>query len=82
MRVDRRSWLKFAGLVGFDQVASAAPNNFGADSLVATKAVALAETGSGKVHGFVRRGVFTFRGIPYGASTAASADSCRRRWRR
>jgi para-nitrobenzyl esterase len=42
------------------------------DSVIAGSRVALAETASGKVRGFVRRGVFTFRGIPYGAPTGGA----------
>lgn len=35
-----------------------------------SKALAVAETVSGKVRGFFRHGIFTFRGIPHGASSA------------
>ena len=41
------------------------------DSVIASSAVAVTETSSGRVRGFVRRGVCTFRGIPYGAATGA-----------
>jgi len=72
MFLDRRSWLKSAGLLAFDQASSAAPKPPDRDSLFASKGLAVAETASGKVRGFVRRDIFTFRGIPYGASTAGA----------
>jgi para-nitrobenzyl esterase len=68
--LDRRSLLRTAGLLAFDQAAPAAPQPAARETLVASKALAVAETGSGKVRGFIRLGIFTFRGIPYGASTA------------
>jgi para-nitrobenzyl esterase len=40
------------------------------DSVAASKSLATAQTGAGKVRGFVHRGISTFRGIPYAASTA------------
>jgi para-nitrobenzyl esterase len=70
MFIDRRSWLKTAGVLAFEQAAPAAAQPAARDSVVASKAVAVAETGAGKVRGFIRRGISTFRGIPYGASTA------------
>jgi para-nitrobenzyl esterase len=70
MFIDRRSWLKSAGLLALDQAAPATPQPAAPDSVVASKALATAETAAGRVRGFVRRGIFTFRGIPYGASTA------------
>lgn len=70
MYMDRRSWLKATGVSAFGQLVPAAPADAGRDSLAASKTLAVAETNSGKVRGFVRRGIFTFRGVPYGASTA------------
>ncbi len=68
MTIARRSLLKTVGGLGFHpRLPAAAPAT--ADPLIASSAVAVTETGSGKVRGFVRRGVYTFRGIPYGAST-------------
>ena len=42
-------------------------------SVVETPASAIVETSAGKVRGFVRNGIFTFKGIPYGATTAGEA---------
>jgi para-nitrobenzyl esterase len=42
-------------------------------TIVATPPNAIVETSAGKVRGFERNGIFTFRGIPYGASTAGAA---------
>ena len=38
-------------------------------SLITTDANTLVETGAGKVRGFTRNGIHTFKGIPYAAST-------------
>jgi para-nitrobenzyl esterase len=71
MLLHRRSWLKTTGLLALDPLAHAAPDEPAErDSLSASKSLAVAATASGTVRGFVRRGIFTFRGIPYGASTA------------
>jgi para-nitrobenzyl esterase len=75
MTIDRRTLLKSAGLLALDQSAPAAPASAGQHSVIASKSHAVAETASGKVRGFVHREIFTVRGIPYAASTAAS-----RRW--
>jgi para-nitrobenzyl esterase len=42
-------------------------------SVVETPASAIVETSAGKVRGFVRNGIVTFKGIPYGATTAGEA---------
>ena len=39
------------------------------DSIVAGPETAVVETASGKVAGYVHKGVFTFKGIPYGDTT-------------
>ena len=46
---------------------AAAQTKTAAGSLIASDSDAVAETASGKVRGFIRRGAFNFRGIPYGA---------------
>src|SRR5580692_1577094 len=39
------------------------------DSIVAGPETAVVETASGKVAGYVHKGIFTFKGIPYGDTT-------------
>jgi len=70
MSIGRRSLLKTAGGLGFTDLLLSAPAPAPRDSLIASSAVAVTETASGRVRGFVRHGVYTFKGIPYGASTA------------
>jgi para-nitrobenzyl esterase len=69
MILGRRSWIKSVGALALGKSLPAAPAVEEGDSVVASRSVGLTETASGKVRGFVRRGVFTFRGIPYGAPT-------------
>lgn len=40
------------------------------DSISASDTEPVVETGSGKVRGYVRKGIFTFKGIPYADTTA------------
>jgi len=70
MLFGRRSWLKTAGASALSGSLPAAPMTGDTDSLIASRSVAVADTASGKVHGFVHRGIYTYRGIPYGAPTS------------
>ena len=44
-----------------------------APTIVASAETAIVETGSGKVAGYIRKGIFTFKGIPYAATTESAA---------
>lgn len=78
LAVRRRSLLTGAALVGLAVAASASAHELGAErsseesNVVARDGVATVETQSGNVAGYVRNGVFAFKGMPYGDSTAGA----------
>lgn len=51
-------------------VVSKAPNQLG--NVVCSDGATVVETSSGRIRGFERNGVYTFKGVPYGASTSGS----------
>jgi hypothetical protein len=80
--IARRDFVKGVGILGAGAAspllasampASAAPiaRRTGSSSeLIASDADTVVEIDSGKIRGFKRRGIYTFRGIPYGESTS------------
>jgi para-nitrobenzyl esterase len=44
----------------------------GRSAVIASDAATVAETNAGKIRGFRRNGVYIFKGVPYGASTAGA----------
>ena len=48
------------------------PTPAGKSTIVASDEDAIAETVTGKIRGYIRNGIFTYKGIPYGDTTAGS----------
>lgn len=71
----RREFIGIAAALGIGapSVTLAAVRGSGGKSVIETPASAIVETSAGKVRGFVRNGIVTFKGIAYGASTAGEA---------
>lgn len=78
-RIGRRNLLKGAALLAgaAPPAAQAAATKKdagfarGGDSIIARAGEAVVETSYGKVAGYIRKGIFAFKGVPYGASTGS-----------
>ena len=81
---DRRTFMKTAaGLAGGPLVCSLLPrvvsaqqgapsSDFG-QTILASSSVANVDTTAGKIRGYVHNDIYTFKGVPYGASAAGEA---------
>ena len=58
---------------GVPGVALGAIRESASNSAITTPANAIVETSAGKVRGYLRNGIFTFKGIPYAGTTAGDA---------
>jgi len=52
--------------------APAAPSIGGASDVIASDAKTVVETPAGRIRGFRRKGIYAFKGVPYGASTSGA----------
>jgi para-nitrobenzyl esterase len=80
--LNRRNWMKqaatmagasaalAAGCAPSDPAPSQTTPTAGAPASVATPPDAVVETTAGRIRGFTRNGVFVFKGVPYGDTTA------------
>jgi len=85
--IDRRAFFKGAATLGAGIVtaallprtsraqaapAPATPSIAGGSDVVASDAKTVVETPAGKIRGFQRKGIYAFKGVPYGASTSGA----------
>ena len=78
MKSNRRDFLRNAGLLAsasglgcvLPSVALGEPTLKAPKTIVASSNIAVANTTNGKVRGYTHNGIYTFKGIPYGASTS------------
>ena len=77
--IDRRSVLKgaafamTAGTAGAASLVAAESGSRMGDPVIARADTALVDVESGRVAGYVSNGIFTFKGVPYGDTTAGAA---------
>ena len=83
-KIGRRTWMKYAamlGSAGFLPPAATANHRLNTPRMkshakgpiIASAEHAIVETTCGKVRGYTRNGIHTFKGIPYAASTAGNS---------
>ena len=73
MDINRRKFLNRSGLAASFIVGGAFSRVRGADAKAGSAGDTVAETTAGKIRGRVQDGVHTFKGVPYGTSTAGAA---------